>query len=38
MIESRESPDVLENSNERYADDNSGVFRVESHKPPSKNP
>ena len=31
MIESPESPDILENSNEHNADDNSGVFIVESH-------
>ena len=35
MIENPYSPDVLENSNERDADDNSGVFIVESHKPHS---
>ena len=33
--ESPESPDVLEVSSERDADDNSGVFIVESHQPHS---
>ena len=33
-VESPENPDVLENSNERDTD-NSGVFKVEIHKPPS---
>ena len=35
MIESPENPDVLGNSNERDAGDNSGVFIVESHRPSS---
>ena len=35
MTESQESTNVQENRYERDADDNSGVFIVESHKPPS---
>ena len=35
MIESPESPDVLENTNELDADNDSGVFIVESYKPPN---
>ena len=35
MIERPESPDVLENKSRRDADDNLGVFLVESHEPPS---
>ena len=35
MIESPENPDEMENNSESNADVNSGVFIVESHKPPS---
>ena len=35
MIESPENPNELENRNESDADDNSGVFIVESHETPS---
>ena len=35
MIESPESPDLLEDSGERDADDNSGIFIVGSHRPAS---
>ena len=38
MIESPESQDVLEDSSERDAENNSGVFIVESHEPPAQNP